>query len=368
MTSVYRVLWLCKARYMNHDVIQDRYGRLFELPQGLSKKLVVFAFCLDYRPRRLQPVAVDLQKGWRRSNLPRTFYVGWIFSLLNCARKVRPDCVIASSDCLHIILGAVVSRLYGTTFYADLYDDYSTFGLAKIPGMRWLYDKALARADGICVVSQTLGLDIQQQFPLTPVLVLESTIDSTLFYSRDKLESRRLLGLEHLEGKKLVGVCGGLNALHGADVMFQAFAGMLKRDANVAFVVAGKLYDDCPLPEGVAIEYLGMLPHARMPYFFSAMDVVLVSLSNTRFGYYAFPQKAYEIMACKVPVVAANVGALALLFTDAKEALYDPNSSDSLVDTVILQLEQRVILNVAIPSWDVQAEKLCEFIQGRPVS
>ncbi|MFT5728349.1 MAG: teichuronic acid biosynthesis glycosyltransferase TuaC [Desulforhopalus sp.] len=364
MTGHRRVLWLCKTRYMNHDVIDDRYARLFELPHCLGKSLDVHAFCLDYRLNKSAPVPADLAENWRRASIPGTIFIGWFFMLLSYVRCVKPQCVIASSDCLHVILGAFVSRLFGTTFYADLYDDYSTFGLARLPGMRWLYRRALSRADGICAVSRTLGRDIEKQYPGKPVLVLESTIDAELFGPRDRSESRRLLGLDPVEGKKLVGVCGGLNPFHGANIVFDAFQGISERHPDVLFVVAGRLYPDCPLPERDDIRFLGMLPHEQMTYFFSAMDVVVVPLSNTQFGYYAFPQKAYEVLACRVPVAAADVGALSLLFEGLPDARYAPDSSTSLAETVARQLRAPALLYVDIPTWDDQADALSDFLQN----
>ena len=348
---------------MNHDVIDDRYARLFELPHLMGQDLDVSAFCLDYRLGKLAPISDDLKRSWGRSSIPRTFFVGWFFALLAFARTVRPQAVVASSDCLHVILGAFVARLFGATFFADLYDDYSTFGLAKIPGMRWLYFRALARADGICAVSYTLGRDLEQQYPGKPVLVLESTIDAERFFPQDKANSRAVLRLDDLGHKKLIGVCGGLNAFHGADIVFGAFPEILQRRDDVMFVVAGKLYEECPLPELDNVRYLGMLPHEQMTYFFSALDVAVIALSNTRFGYYAFPQKAYEVLACKVPVAAADVGALSILFQPLPKVLYDPDSSASLADTLDRQLDDAEVLQVDIPTWRQQAVKLGDFIR-----
>lgn len=363
MPPISRVLWLCKSRYMNHDVIDDRYARLFEVPSRLGERLDVSGFCLDYRLQKLASIDTELAASWQRSSIPRTFFIGWFFTLLAHARKFRPECVIASSDCLHIILGALISRMVGAKFVADLYDDYSTFGLAKMPGMRWLYRRALGSADGISVVSQTLGGDIRAAYPSIPVIVLESTIDTDCFQPRDKSESRDLLGLAGLEGKKLVGVCGGLNAFHGVNTVFGAFSEIAERHPDVVFVVAGTLYDECPLPALDNVKYLGMLPHDQMSWFFSALDLAIVALSNTRFGYYAFPQKAYEVLACRVPVAAADVGALGMLFGGLKEALYDPDSSSGLADTVLYQLEKKRLLDVRIPTWSDQAEKLDVFMQ-----
>jgi len=364
MSSSLKVLWLCKGRYMNHDVIDDRYGRLFELPQNLSAVAQVQACCLDYRIQAPRSVDPSLAANWRRANIPRSLFIGWIIALVTTARQMKPDCVVASSDCLHVILGGFIARLVRARFVADLYDDYSSFGLARIPGMRWLYRRALERAHGISVVSHTLGQDLRKQYPDTPVIVLESTIDADRFQPRDKAASHKLLGLESLAGKKLVGVCGGLNALHGADVVFRAFEVMARRDPDVVFLVAGKLHDECPLPALDNVNYLGMLPHEQMSLFFSALDVAVVALSNSKFGYYAFPQKAYEVLACGVPVVAADVGAMSLLFASLPEVLYDPESEESLADKLQHQLVARKTLDMEIPTWDDQARRLDDFLRN----
>lgn len=364
MSSKTKVLWLCKGHYMNHDVINDRYARLFELPNSLLADAQVQGICLDYRLSSPTVVESSLADNWRRTNIPRTLFIGWFFSLLQIARQLKPDYVLASSDCLNIILGGFIARLVGARFVADLYDDYSTFGLAKIPGMRWLYRKALERAQGISVVSRTLGQDIHKQYPDIPIVVLESTIDSERFQPRGREEGRKVLGLEVPEGKKLVGVCGGLNAFHGADVVFNTFEIIARRDPDVQFVVAGKLYDECPLPQLDNVNYLGMLPHEQMSWFFSALDVAVVALSNTKFGYYAFPQKAYEVLSCRTPVVAADVGALSLLFEDLPQVLYNPDSPDSLADKLEYQLKEMAVLEVEIPDWDDQARRLSDFLRN----
>ena len=47
MAITSRLFWLCKGRYMSHDVIEDRYARLFELPHCLGRRMAVKGFCLD---------------------------------------------------------------------------------------------------------------------------------------------------------------------------------------------------------------------------------------------------------------------------------------------------------------------------------
>ncbi|MFV8819257.1 glycosyltransferase [Haliea sp. E17] len=347
---------------MNHDVIQDRYARLFELPQGLSVRCETHGLCLDYRLTSPAPTPADLAGHWRRINIPRTLFFGWLVQAIVLLRRLRPEVLVASSDCLCVVLGYGFSRLVGARFFADLYDEYDTFGLSKIPGLRSLYRRALVRADGLVAVSETLGEDLRQQYPGKPVMVLESTIDAALFYPRDKAASRHELGLDKFQGKKLVGACGGLNQFHGADIVFEAFRQITRDDPGIVCVVAGKLYDDCPLPESENIIYLGMLPHTQMPSFYSAMDVVVVPLSNTRFGYYAFPQKAYEVLACRAPAAAADVGALGKLFEAVPRIKYDPESSSDLARVIVAQADEHVLLEVDIPTWADQAVRLGAFI------
>jgi len=352
---------------MNHDVIADRYARLFELPHllGKSGEFAVNAICLDYHWQKQAQPDSDLRDTWRRISLPRSLFIGWIFSLIAAVKKLRPQCVVASSDCVHVILGWIISRCFKVSLFVDLYDDYSSFGLARVPGMKRLYSRALQEANGISVVSQTLGRFVEEQYPGKPVLILESTINAELFYPRDKVRSREIFKLNHLGNKKLVGVCGGLNAYHGVDIVFRSFPTITEQAPEVGFVVAGRLNEDCPLPDLPNVAYLGALPHHLMPNFFSAMDVVVVSLSNTRFGYFAFPQKAYEVLACNVPVAAADVGALSLMFTELKEVLYAPESPGSLAATVVHQLQAQRTSQVNIPTWEDQAQALGKFIRGR---
>ncbi|KZX51326.1 hypothetical protein A3709_10940 [Halioglobus sp. HI00S01] len=356
------ILWLCKARYMNHDVAADRYARLFELPQRMSEDASLQAVCLDYRVSGSAPVPQDLTANWRQLNLPRSLMLGWVLQLFLLARKLSPKVVIASSDCICVIIGYWLARVTGARFYADLYDDYSTFGLAKFPGIRPLYRRALAGAAGLSAVSSTLAEDLRKAYPEKPVLLLESTVSEGVFRPLDAAESCERLGLQGVVGSKLVGICGGLNSLHGADTVFAAIREFARRDLEVTFVVAGRLSDECPLPETSNVLYLGSLPFDEMPTFYNAMDLMVISLSSTQFGYYAFPQKAYEVLSCGVPAVAANVGALGQLFEDLPQARYEPSSPEDLADKIADQLVHQRQLQVPIPTWGDQAKELLGFV------
>ena len=61
-------------------------------------------------------------------------------------------------------------------------------------------------------------------------------------------------------------------------------------------------------------------------------------------------------------MVAADVGALALLFEALPQVLYDADSVDSLVDRLRAQIVEEAVLTVDIPSWDDQSRRLGEFL------
>ena len=108
--------------------------------------------------------------------------------------------------------------------------------------------------------------------------------------------------------------------------------------------------------------FLGRLPHAEMPYFFSALDLALVPMIDTAFGRYAFPQKAYEIMASGTPLLTARVGALARTLAGYPACLYDTDSPGNLDHRIQGQLSHPVTPAVPIPSWKDQSVRLAAFL------
>ncbi len=358
------VLWLCKRQYMSKDVIDDCYGRLYELPKGLSRFFKVSLVAYSYYPkvdrnraRGSGSFVIYGRSG--RTLVMRT--LRWLSSIASVSMKGYSNSVIyASSDVFHVISGGFLSRLLRVPFFVDLYDNYESFEMARLPFFKYLYRRALSRASGISVVSSTLSELISQKYRHVPNIVIESTIDKSLFFHRDKADSRARLGLE---GSILVGVCGGLNSDHDIETVYRACEILYGKDVSFTLLVAGK-QGEIVIPEVSYITRVGVLSHADMPYFFSALDVALIPMSNGEFGQYAFPQKAYEIVACKVPVVAAKVGALEELFCRFGGVTYEPGNPESLAQAIIQQLDSPVVADIEVPDWTDQCEKLNAFICG----
>lgn len=366
-----RILCLFKRRYMSKDVLSDRYARLYELPLELARRgHEVRGICLNYRGAGRDFVAVDERCDgrlrWQSFDLGPLLLPGlaaWRRGVRATIERFAPDLLLGGSDSPHVAATHRFAREAGLPFAVDLFDNFASFGLSRLPGLEGAYRAALGAADAITCVSEPLSRMVSREYaPRGAVMTLESTINRTLFRPRERAACRAALGLP--PDARLIGTAGALDAGRGIDTLYAAFARLRARDSNLHLVLAGATHDGTPLPTTPGVLHLGTIDHARVAELFSALDVALVCLRDTAFGRYAFPQKAYEIIACGTPVVAARVGALETLLADTPHALYDPDDVDELCRCLTAQLEQPMPCAVQPPDWASQAARLDALLVG----
>jgi glycosyltransferase involved in cell wall biosynthesis len=111
------------------------------------------------------------------------------------------------------------------------------------------------------------------------------------------------------------------------------------------------------------IHDLGTLPLEIVPVLLNALDLAVICNRDSAFGRYCFPQKAYEIIACRVPLVAAAVGSMKELLTEYPACLYEPENANSLAQAIERQLQARTIVNLRAPSWAESAKNLEVFFR-----
>jgi glycosyltransferase involved in cell wall biosynthesis len=117
------------------------------------------------------------------------------------------------------------------------------------------------------------------------------------------------------------------------------------------------------MPTRPEVVDLGTVPLKKVSYLFNALDVAVICNRDSTFGRFCFPQKAYEIIACRVPLVAAGVGSMKEFLADYPECLYEPDNPASLAQTIERQLDARITINMVAPSWVDSAKKLESFFQ-----
>lgn len=364
-----RILVLTKRQYMGKDLLDDRFGRFRELPLELAKLgHDVIGICLSYRPKE-EGVAIDTEPSgsritWHSLNLGRPIIPGLIKYFLHTnklAKEFHPDLIWACSDSFHAILGVWLARLSRTKCVVDLYDHFEAFPATRFTGLSPLFKRAVRTADGVTCFSTRLADRVVHVYERRgPTTVLENGVRADLFYPQDRRACRQRLGLP--EDAKIIGTAGALHETRGIQALFDGFKILASKTENLHLAIAGPRPRWGSLPKGPRVHDLGVLPLEKVPLLINALDVAVVCYRDSRIGQYSFPQKAYEILACCVPMVAATVGAMKDLLRCHPECLFEPESPESFAKTVRSQLTNPTIIDLNVPSWADIARRLETFL------
>jgi len=362
-----RVLVLSKRQYMGKDLLDDGYGRFYELPLELSRRgHRVRGVCASYRPRPEGEVAArgtDAEVRWRsvtvRPFSPAALW-RWAKALEGEVRAFRPERIWACSDSFHAILGVWLQRRHGVPCVIDLYDNFEGYGASHIPGVLALLRRATRRAAGITCISAPLERHVRAHYgSRAPMQVLENGV-SAHFVPQDRARCRGALGLP-LDAK-VIGTAGAIDTARGVEDLFRAFLSLAERRSELYLVLAGRLLGGARVPAHERIRYLGELDHAQIPAVIGAMDLCVVCNRRTAFGEYAFPQKLYEAIACGVPPLVARTEGVAHVLEKSAAHGYEPGSLASLTQGIEFLLERPAMPPVAPRSWRDLGEALSAFL------
>jgi len=344
---------------MGKDTILDRYGRLYEFPRQLARLgHDVCCFCLSYQGHaegewEHEAGSANGRLHWESRSPGHLILPGlarYPRHLLRCLRAFGPDVLIGASDIPHAVLAQWLAKRLDIPYAIDLYDNFEGFGQARIPGMVAALRRAVRHAALVTTTSELLKEKVETDYrAVGKVLALSSTIDRSIFHPQDKVACRRALGLP--EDALLVGTAGGLLRERGIDVLYEAWPQVATRVPKARLVLAGPTDKQLPPPQREDIVYLGNLSHRDTALLFNAFDIGIIYLKDTPFGRYCFPQKAYEMMACHLPIVATDVGAMPALLENPR-ALYRVDDKDSLAQAILANLDAPAISNREIRDWE----------------
>lgn len=359
-----RIAFLCKRQYMGKDVIADRYARLYEMPLQLARLgHTVCGLCLSYQNHDEGRWTHDAQPGsltWESRSLKQlklTTLLTYPRSMLHRLREFAPDLLIGASDIPHVALSAWLAKHLDIPYAVDLYDNFEGFGQARIPGMVPALRHAVRGAALVTTTSQPLkDLIVGDYGAHGEVIAMPSTVDKSVFQPMDRITCRRSLGLP--TDVKLIGTAGGLYRDKGIGTLYEAWDFIARQRNDVHLVLAGPLDPSFPPPAGERVHHLGMLPHVRTAELFNALDVGAICIRDTPFGRYCFPQKAYEMLACRLPVAAARVGAMIQLLAEVHASQYDADDAEGLARALLAQLDRPAVADVRIEDWTQLIGKL----------
>ena len=367
-----KILVLTKRQYMGKDLVDDRFGRFWELPLELARLgHEVQAIALSYRRRSEGTFAPSISSStgsvtWHSVNLFNAPWPG-LRRYLRFARErigaFDPQVIWACSDAYHAILGHRLAKNCAARLVIDLYDNFESYAATRIPGILSLFKHAVRAADGVSCVSSQLAqyIGVHYRCP-APVVLLENAIRADLFLPMEQSICRKHLGLP--DDGKIIGTAGALYESRGISTLYRGFEILAGEDSKLHLAIAGpRPLKKNGIPIGARVHDLGILPLETVPVLLNALDVAAICNRKSSFGRYNYPQKAREIIACGVPLVAAAVGTMKELLRNRPECLFDPDDPRSLARAIRLQLAKPTKIECSVPDWPEMAVKLATFFR-----
>lgn len=236
-----RILVLSKRQYTGKDLLDDRYGRLYEIPAALvGWGHEVVGVALSYRRRAVGWYRWDdpLGLAWFAVNAVPAGLWQYPRRLAEIVATFQPEVIWACSDAFHAIVGAALARVARIPLVIDLYDNFESFSLTRFPGVSPLFRSACRRAAGLTVVSQALCNYVVPNYGINaPVTVVGNGVRCDLFHLRDRETARASLRLPI--SVRLIGTAGAISADRGIEVLFDAFMELAAGDPSLHLVFAG---------------------------------------------------------------------------------------------------------------------------------
>jgi len=364
-----KILVITKRQYTNKDLIDDRYGRMRELPLQLANiGFDVTGYCFSYNTRKNKAVYdKDDEVGkegvrWKSFDLGYLILPGIIQYIFNIVKEIRSnsiDVIWASSDAPHVILGCFIGKAFKIPCVVDLYDNYEAFPLTNFIFIKQLYRYSLKRVDMISRVSDQLLDWINKKYhPNGELFVVENGIPLNKFIPMSATECRETFGLP--KKGKVIALTGAIDKNRGVDILFSAFVSIQKRYPDTYLVLAGKSTEHFDIFDHPNVFFLGLADYNLVPEIINSADLNVVINKDNMFGNFCFPQKFYEIIACNRPLLAPDIGVTKKLLLTQPDLLYEPGNELDLIEKIENQLKYARLANIEPVTWREQAEKLKE--------
>lgn len=236
-------------------------------------------------------------------------------AFLKILGQLRPDLVQVEEepDSFALLEASLAKRLFGYKLvsftWENLYRPHLLWSLGRMN---------LARADGAIVGNGGAKEVLHHRGFHRPIMVLPQLgVDASLFQRRPAQELRRRLGLKGFT----IGYLGRLVEEKGLLTLLEAAAN-LKGEFHLLLVGAGPLKERLlthaqELGLGDRLLLLAAVPHADVPAYINCMDALVLPSQRTPRWQEQFGHVLIEAMACQVPVVGSNSGAIPEVIGDA---------------------------------------------------
>jgi len=306
-----------------------------------------------------------------------------------CEKGIIYD-VIHSHYWLSGIAAAALSEAWGGTPIVHMFhtlgemknriarSDEEREGDYRLNGER----QVLRRADRVIVatLAELTQLRFLYKANVSKLVVIPPGVDVSHFYPIPADEAKMYVGLKPED--RMVLFVGRIEPLKGVDTLIQAMSSLqLNENQRVHLAIIGgdpsaspqemsaemarlqKLCDD--LSVGQTVVFLGKRDQDKLPYYYSAAELLVMPSHYESFG-----MVALEAMACGTPVIASEVGGLAYLVKDGETGFTIPDQEpDTLCEKISWllndhELQQSMSQQAVKYAQDYAWEKIAKQIVG----
>ncbi|PCI21441.1 MAG: hypothetical protein COB62_03650 [Piscirickettsiaceae bacterium] len=294
------ILFLCKRRPQNRDLIERPYGRFYNLPKCLSAMgHQVTLFLGSYKDEPPEDIKMEGMSVFSRRMFPNIF--GFYLEVKELSQILKPDVIVCFSDTWFGIIGASIAKTLGASLVIDAYDNYEAYLPAAKP-LHWLWRWSLNRADALTAAGPQLLEKLTESNDKALKAVIPMTADD-LFKPLKMVSCRERLNLPL--NNKLVGYAGSANKSRGGDVFKEAIKILFAERNDVDLVVSGRLKISMELPLN-RLHDLGYIQDDLMPIVLNSCDLLITVNKDSAFGQFSYPIKVYEALACKRQILATD--------------------------------------------------------------
>ncbi len=270
-------------------------------------------------------------------------------AMIGSVRIKRPDVVIATSPQLLCgVAGYILSKRFRRPFVFEVRDLWPESIMAVdamkegrvIGGLKRVANFLYRKSDRIVTVGQGYKRAIEEKYGVEPshIEVVPNGIDTSLFIPGERNnEVKREFGWGDKTVLMYLGTHGMAHALH---VVVEA-AQQLKDDKQYHFVFVGEGAEKSRLKAMAGkwglgnVQFIDQQAKERIPAFYSACDIGLVTLRDTPLFQEVLPSKIFEYLAMERPVLISVGGEARRLVEAANGGVYvEPENADALVGAI----------------------------------
>lgn len=193
--------------------------------------------------------------------------------------------------------------------------------------------KELSTLSGVIAVSSQNKIDIEPYVPNNITEVFPNSIDSDVFYPRDKQKAREKLGLS--ENSFVIAFVGTFDERKGIDRLSQAIDKLGYED--IVLICAGK---GAIQPQTPRCAFKSPVLHSDLPDFLSAADIfVLPTLLE------GCCNAIVEAIACGLPIISSNGSFNDDILDETNSLRVDPSDVDAISTAIKTLHDDRDLLS-----------------------